>query len=117
MFDYKSVTYTDENGETQNAYEYLMKDGNLGVPGGNLGGDTVGCAPYAIALFVIYTDATGDDDVNLLDGCMSDVVNSVDGVTYYLLDGAHAIPGFAEDWLTDEHREWADEYAAWAYGE
>lgn len=84
--DIREVTYTDENGDEQNAYDYLLKDGNLGVPGGRYGTHTDDCAEIAILLFLVHIHANGEDSIDLLDGCMSQVVNSGDEVCWTILD-------------------------------
>ena len=96
MGDIRAVTYTDENGDPQNAYDYLMKDGNLAVPGGRYGSDTRDCAEIAILLHVIMVDAGSEDSVDGLDGCMSMVVNSSDEVCWSVLDNRHALEGLTE---------------------
>lgn len=83
------ITYTDDNGDEQNAYDYLMKDGNLGVPGGRYGRDTRDCADIAILLFLVLADSTGEDTLDALEGCMSMVVNSSDEVCWTILDNRH----------------------------
>lgn len=96
MTDIREVTYTDENGDPQNAYNYLMKDGNLAVPGGRYGSDTRDCAEIAILLFVVFVDANGEDSVDLLDDMMSQVVNDGDEVCWTILDNRHALEGLTE---------------------
>jgi hypothetical protein len=74
-------------------WAYLLKDGNLGVPGGRYGSDTESCAPIAIALADIIADATGEDDTDdfdTLDHCMSMVVNSSDEVVSLIADHGSA---------------------------
>lgn len=94
--DIREVTYTDENGDKQNAYDYLLKDGNLGVPGGRYGNNTRDCAEIAILLFVVLVNANGEDYIELLDGCMSQVVNSGDEVCWTILDNRHALEHLTE---------------------
>lgn len=94
--DIRDVTYTDENGDEQNAYDYLLKDGNLGVPGGRYGTHTDDCALIAIMLFVIQVDGGCEDSVDGLDGCMSLVVNSHDEVAWSILDNRHALEHLTE---------------------
>lgn len=96
MTDIREVTYTDENGDPQNAYDYLLKDGNLAVPGGRYGSDTRDCAEIATLLFVIQCDGGCEDSVEGLDGCMSSVVNSSDEVCWSVLDNRHALEGLTE---------------------
>jgi len=96
MTDIREVTYTDENGDPQNAYDYLLKDGNLAVPSGRYGRDTLDCADIAILLFVVMVDAGSEDSVDGLDGCMSMVVNSSDEVCWTILDNRHALEGLTE---------------------
>ena len=96
MTDIREVTYTDENGDPQNAYDYLLKDGNLAVPGGRYGSDTRDCAEIAILLFVVFVDANGEDSVDLLDDMMSQVVNDGDEVCWTILDNRHALEGLTE---------------------
>ena len=100
--DIRDVTYTDDNGDQQNAYDFLMKDGNLGVPGGRYGSDTRDCADIAIMLFVAYVNANGEDSVDLLDGMMSMVVNSHDEVCWTVLDNRHAYEGMTVTFTTGE---------------
>lgn len=126
--DIHDVTYTDENGDPQNAYDYLMKDGNLGVPGGRYGSDTRDCADIAIMLFVIFINANGEDHVELLDGLMGTVVNSGDEVCWTILDSRHAlehltvtfttgevVPLNPFDYFDDEEIEYARELYTAAY--
>ena len=94
--DIRAVTYTDSNGDKQNAYDYLLKDGNLAVPGGRYGSDTRDCAEIAILLFLVLVDASGEDSIDALDGCMSDVVNGGDEVCWTILDNRHALEGLTE---------------------
>lgn len=96
MTDIREVTYTDENGDPQNAYNYLMKDGNLAVPGGRYGSDTRDCAEIAILLFVVFVDANGEDSVDLLDDMMSQVMNDDNKVCWTILDNRHALEGLTE---------------------
>jgi len=84
--DLHAVTYTDDNGDEKNAYDYLMANGNLGVPGGRYGSDTRDCADIAIMLFLVFQHANGDCCIDTLDGCMSSVVNSGDDVCWTILD-------------------------------
>lgn len=100
--DIREVTYTDENGDPQNAWDYLLKDGNLGVPGGRYGNNTRDCAEIAILLFVVMVDATDDDSLDSLDGCMSQVVNSGDEVCWTVLDYRHAFEGMTVTFTTGE---------------
>jgi hypothetical protein len=89
QFDLRSITYTDDEGVERNAYDYLLKDGNLAVPGGRYGHDTKTCADIALMLFLVLVDGTGEDPVEALDGCMSAVVNSHDDVCWTILDAGH----------------------------
>ncbi len=73
-------TYTDEDGNEQYCEKYLMKDGNLGVPGGRYGGDTASCVPFALACYRIHVENGAEDTVDLLDEMMGHVVNSSDSV-------------------------------------
>lgn len=71
----------------EDAEAYLVKDGNLGVPGGRYGNDTRSCAPFAWAIAELWADSSGDPViVATLDGAMSHVVNSSDDVVSLLLD-------------------------------
>lgn len=73
------------------ALAYLLKDGNLAVPGGRYGSDTEDCAPVALALARIIGEANGDPMTeDLLDSCMSLVVNSHDDVESLLRE--HGTP-------------------------
>ncbi len=94
--DIREVTYTDDNGEEHSCWDYLLKDGNLGVPGGRYGSWTDDCAYIAILLFVIQVDGGCEDSVDGLDGCMSLVVNSHDEVCWSILDNRHALEGLTE---------------------
>ena len=94
--DIRAVTYTDSNGDKQNAYDYLLKDGNLAVPGGRYGSDTRDCAEIAILLFVVFVDANGEDSVDLLDDMMSQVMNDDNKVCWTILDNRHALEGLTE---------------------
>lgn len=127
--DIREVTYTDDNGDPQNAYDYLMKDGNLAVPGGRYGSDTRDCADIAILLFVIQCDGGCEDSVDGLDGCMSMVVNSSDEVCWTILDNRHALEGLTiklfndvivplnpYDYFDVEEIDYARELYAAAYG-
>lgn len=97
MPDLYDVTYTDDNGDPQNAYAYLVQDGNLAVPGGRYGSDTRSCAPIAIMLFVVMCDGGGEDSVHALDGDMGLVVNGHDEVCWTILDSTHALEGLTVD--------------------
>ena len=102
MTDIREVTYTDENGDPQNAYDYLLKDGNLAVPGGRYGSDTRDCADIAILLFVAFVHANGEDNIELLDDMMSQVVNSGDEVCWTILDNQAAFEGMTVTFTTGE---------------
>lgn len=63
------------------AETYLLADGDLGVPCSRYGRTTSDCIPVAWAMASIYHDANGDVvDADLLDACMSLVVNDHDDV-------------------------------------
>lgn len=83
--DIKEVTYTDDDGEQQNAWDYLMADGNLRCFS-RYGQWTDDCAYIAIMLFLILVGASGEDTVDALEGCMSQVVNDSDEVCWTILD-------------------------------
>lgn len=100
-FNVHAVTYTDDNGDEQNAHAYLMKDGNLGVPGGRYGTDTRSCADFACLAFAILVWANADDSVDCLDGVMSSVVNSGDDVAYAIARYGECLGINPYDWMED----------------
>jgi hypothetical protein len=66
---------------------FLMQWGNLGVPGGRYGRDTLSCAPYAILLARIMQYHSGDPiTYYALDSDMGIVVNSSDDVAYMIYE-------------------------------
>lgn len=65
----------------EEAVTYLLADGDLGVPCSRYGRTTSDCIPVAYALAEIVGDSNGAPvDVDLLDSCMSLVVNDHDDV-------------------------------------
>jgi len=65
--------------------EFLLRDGNLGVPGGRYGRDTETCAPVAWQIALTLARETGEPlTEESLDYAMGLVVNSHDDVAYLL---------------------------------
>lgn len=64
---------------------YLMRHGNLGVPGGRYGSDTRSCATIAWRLSVLMARETGNPmSYAQLESDMGAVVNSSDDVAYII---------------------------------
>lgn len=73
--------------DTAHAMAYLLQDGNLGVPGGRYGSDTVTCAEIALILADVHEYANGEARTYYgLDADMGFVVNSSDDVAYTLYE-------------------------------
>lgn len=82
------------------------------------GGDAPGChwgtrswmfERPAVALALVFEDASGDDysDPDLMDGVMSQIVNDSEGrMAYTIINGRHALPADFFDWL--EYEEFTD---------
>lgn len=102
-FDMHSVTFTDSDGEEVNAFDYLVEEGNLAVPGGRYGTDTFDCAAVACLLHEIYVYCNGPDNdtVEGLEGCMSLVVNSADDVAYLIREYAGLVGADPADYLDE----------------
>lgn len=72
---------------TRYAMAFLMQDGNLAVPGGRYGTDTISCAPVAIVLAKIMQYHNGEPITYYqLDSDMGLVVNSADDVAYMIFE-------------------------------
>lgn len=130
--DLRSITYTDGDGVARNAYDYLMEDGG-DIPGGRYATRCMDAADIAIMLFLIHVHANGEDSIDLLDGCMSEVVNGGDEVCWTVLDNRYALEGITVEiggwgrprktvpldptiYFDDEEIEYARELYAAAYG-
>lgn len=114
--DIHSITYTTWEGEEENAYAYLMADGDLACFSEH-GSRTSDCAPIAILLFAAQVDGGCEDSREGLDGCMSLVVNDNPEVTYSILDSQHVYGDDFNplDWFTEEQIEDARRVYAVAY--
>jgi hypothetical protein len=79
-------TMTEYLTSTAEAVEYLMAEGNFGVPCSRYGRDTLECAPIAWQVAGAWADESGHDDVtgDDLEYFMGLVVNDHDDVAYLL---------------------------------
>jgi hypothetical protein len=91
------------------AMAYLLKDGNLAVPGGRYGSDTRTCAPIAIALAFVMSYHSGEPITYYqLRSDMGLVVNSSDSVAETLSESGYIFEG--EDTGVDVHELLGDEF-------
>ncbi len=105
------VTGRDENlnamlteiPDDHHAMAFLMQDGNLAVPGGRYGRDTVSCAPVAMALAKIMQYHNGEPITYYsLDSDMGLVVNGADDVADLIRENATLIDLDPSDYLDGE---------------
>lgn len=109
-FEARNVTFTGDDGEQYNAWDYLVQEGNLACFS-SWGSHTFQCAEVACLLHEIYVYSGSDDSVDALEGCMSMVVNESDGIAYLIAENAALVGADPNDWLDDYDREDAAEYA------
>lgn len=85
--------------------EYLETEGDLQCPGSRYGTRTSTCAPWAVAMQLIYWDANGGGDAPLsdsLDHFMGLVVNDHDDVLTLVADNIHALEGSDVEGVIDD---------------
>lgn len=86
--------------------EYLERDGGR-VPCSRYGRNSEECAPWAVAMLLIYNDANGSegDPFENLDYYMGLVVNNHDDVESLMRDHGHALAGTELAYLIEELEE------------
>jgi hypothetical protein len=89
------------------AMAFLMQNGNLAVPGGRFGSDTVACAPIAIAMSLVMQYHNGEPmSYYSLNSDMGRVVNSADDVAKTLSESGYILTEFdidVKELLDDEY--------------